>query len=185
MKQNIGDIVLKIYENKGTGLLSITFEGEKNLLKIYFKDGAVYHISFGVKKGMQSLNEAKDKEPVFYNFISNIVVEVTSNDIPSTDKIIGFFKELNKEIISSDSVTIKTSDFQKIKESIKIALIRQIGPIGDKITEKYMAEKWIPSTPISKEDFLNLANLLKDEIEDISGKKEFLSEVNKILEVYK
>jgi len=43
----------------------------------------------------------------------------------------------------------------------------------------------MPSSPPSKEDFLKLIDMLKDEIEDSSGRREFLIEANKLLEVYR
>ncbi len=86
---------------------------------------------------------------------------------------------------AEEPFSIKSLEFQKIKDSIKIALIRQIGPIGGKILEKYIVEKWTPSNPLTKDDILRLAEMLKDEIEDPLSKREFLAEVNKLLEVYK
>lgn len=181
MKKNLADIIENLYENKSTGLLTIIFTSDKNLFKFYFKNGEIYHLSFGFKKGIQCLNEIISKEPVTCNFIPQISVDITSNDIPSTEEIITTFKNMNKFINSEESIPFHSSDFQKIKDAIKTALIRQIGPIGGKITEKYIAEKWIPANPPSKDDLLNLVNLLKEEIEDPVSKKEFLNEVNKFI----
>lgn len=181
MKKNLADVVDSLFKAKSTGLLTISFSSEKNLLKFYLRNGEIYHISFGFKKGIECLNEIALRQPVSYNFISQISIDITSNDIPSTEDIIKNLKGMNKFVASSDSSIIQSSDFQKIKEGIKTALIRQIGPIGGKITEKYITEKWIPSEPPSKEDFLRLVDMLKDEIEDPQSKKEFLQEVNKIL----
>jgi len=167
MKKDLGDIVDNLSKTKSTGLLTVNFSSDKNLLKIYLKDGAVYHISYGFKKGFECLNDIATRQPISYNFISNITIDISSSNLPSTDQIVETFKH--------------TTDFEKIKENIKIALIKQIGPIGKKITEKYIAEKWVSSQPPSKEDFLRLADMLKEEIDDIKSKKEFIDEVNKIL----
>ena len=185
MKQNLSEIVAKLNENKETGLLSITFNSEKNLLKFYFKDGQIYHISFGLKKGMQCLNELQNKEPISYNFVSNFTIDIKSHDITSTEKVLENLRQLDKFVVTQEKYSIKSIEFQKIKEDIKIALIRQIGPIGGKILEKYIAEKWFPTNPITKNDIQKLVDILKDEIEDATAKREFLSEVNKLLEVYK
>ncbi|MGB9821889.1 hypothetical protein [Thermodesulfovibrio sp.] len=184
MKKNLADIIDNLSRTKSTGLLTINFSSEKNLLKFYLKDGEIYHISFGFKKGLQCLDDLASRQPVSCSFIPQISLDMTSDDIPSTEKLIKQLKEMNKFIDSQDSTSL-SSDFAKIKDGIKTALIRQIGPIGGKITEKYISEKWVPSNPPSKEDFLNLIDMLKEEIEDPQSRREFLQEVNKLLEVYK
>ena len=179
MKKDLRDIVDNLSKTKSIGLLTVNFSSDKNLLKIYLKDGAVYHISYGFKKGFECLNDIATRQPISYNFISNITIDISSSNLPSTDQIVETFKQM--KITVSDSQFLHTTDFEKIKENIKIALIKQIGPIGKKITEKYIAEKWVSSQPPSKEDFLRLAEMLKEEIDDIKSKKEFIDEVNKIL----
>ncbi|WP_353683359.1 hypothetical protein V4D30_05655 [Thermodesulfovibrio sp. 3907-1M] len=181
MKKNLADIIENLFKIKSTGLLTVNFSSEKNLLKFYLKNGEIYHISFGFQKGRRCLDEISFRQPVSYNFIPQISIDITSNDIPSTEDIIKNLQKLDKFVISSDSSFVQASEFQKIKDDIKTALIRQIGPIGGKITEKYINEKWVPSQPPSKEDFLNLIDMLKEEIEDPQSKREFLNEVNKIL----
>lgn len=181
MKKNLADIIENLFQTKSTGLLTVNFASEKNLLKFYMKNGEIYHISFGFQKGKRCLDEIASRQPVSFNFIPQISIDMTSNDIPSTEDIIKNLKNMNKFVSSADSSLVQSSDFQKIKDGIKTALIRQIGPIGGKITEKYISEKWIPSQPPSKEDFLNLIDMLKEEIEDPQSRREFLNEVNKIL----
>lgn len=184
MKQNIANIVANICENKNTGMLTITFASEKNLFKIYFKNGEIYHLSFGFKKGLECLNEINEREPISYNFIPDVTIDISSGNL-STEKIVENLNKINKYISSEEGATIKSSDFEKVKEAIKTALIRQIGPIGGKILEKYIREKWVPVNPPTKEDFLKLANLLMEEIEEPLSRKEFFNEINKILEVHK
>ncbi|HHW20699.1 hypothetical protein [Thermodesulfovibrio thiophilus] len=184
MKKNLADIIESLFENKSTGFLSIVLNSEKNLIKFYFKNGDIYHISFGFKKGAQCINELLSKEPQQCNFIPMITVDMTSDDIPSTEKIIEMLRDMNKFINITEAMS-PSADFGKVKEGLKIALIKQIGPIGGKLIEKTIQEKWMPSSPPSKEDFLKLIDMLKDEIEDSSGRREFLIEANKLLEVYR
>lgn len=181
MKKNLADIFESLAENKTTGFLSISVPAEKNLFKFYFKNGQLYHISFGFKKGGQCINDLLSKELTSCNFIPSITIDIVSNDIPSMEKLIELFRKNNKVVAVSDS----SPDFEKIKEGLKTALIKQIGPIGGRIIEKTMQEKWVPSSPPKKEDFLKLIEILQDEIEDPQGKKEFLKDANKLLEVYK
>ncbi|MCS7203442.1 MAG: hypothetical protein NZ809_03210 [Thermodesulfovibrio sp.] len=178
MKKNIADIAKNLNDDRQTGMLTIAFSNEKNLLKIYFKEGQIYHISLGNKKGMECLKELSAKEPLSCNFIPQITVDLKS-EISSTEDVIKILKDMNKSAAYGNFQ--QSFDLSKIKEEIKVALIRQIGPIGGKIIEKYIQEKWTPSTPPTKEDFLKLFDMLKDEIEDPASRKDFLAEVNKII----
>lgn len=184
MKLNISDIVAGINENKRTGILTFIFSSEKNLLKIYFKNGEIYYISFGLKKGLSCLNELDSKELISHNFIPDITIDFNNSDV-STKKVIEILKEKNKFLVSEEKTKTTFAGFEKIKEVITIALIRQIGPIGGKISEKYMQEKLIPSASITREELLNLIKVLSEEIDDPNSRKEFITEVNNLLEVSK
>ncbi|MEN2994303.1 MAG: hypothetical protein ABDH19_03010 [Thermodesulfovibrio sp.] len=178
MTKSLADVIEGLYKNKSTGLLTVIFLENKNLLKFYFKEGEVYHISFGWKKGLQCLHEINFDNSFLCQFIPQISVNVESETL-STKEIIKYFKSM-KNFVNSDSFS--SLEFQKIKDAITTALIRQLGPIGNKIIDKYIAEKWILTTPPSKKDFLNLINLLKDEIEDPISKNDFLNEVSSFIE---
>jgi hypothetical protein len=88
---------------------------------------------------------------------------------------------MNRFVSFGDDASAESSDFIKIKEGLKVALIKQIGPIGGKIVEKIIQEKWTPSSPPVKEDFIKLIDLLKDEIDDPLSRKEFLTDANKLI----
>lgn len=181
MKKNFADIVEGLFEEKKTGILTVAVSSEKNLYKFYFKDGQLYHLSCGFKKGKSCLDEFFSKEPISCNFITAVTVDILSNDIPSTEEFIKILKENQKVVSFGDNTSVVSADFAKIKEGLKVALIKQIGPIGGKIVEKIIQEKWTPSFPPTKEDFLRLIDLLKDEIDEPLSKKEFLNEVNKLI----
>lgn len=184
MKQSLSDILTTICDHKSTGMLTVGFSLEKNLLKIYFKDGLIYHISFGLKKGIQCLDEIENKEPLSFNFIQGLSIEISSIEISSHDKIIELFKNLNKFVSRGEILKKESLNFERIKENLKIALTRQIGPIGRKLVDKYVLEKWIASNPPSRDDFLRLIEMLKNEIDDPLSQSEFSVEATKVLEGY-
>lgn len=184
MKQPVADILSNLVEQKKTGVLNFSINSEKNLCKIYFRAGDVYHISFGFIKGLECINQIKSKEILSYNFIPDITVDLTSNDLSSTSQIIELFKKMDK-FVKEDEKNLKIQNLDRIKDILKIALIRQIGPIGGKITERYIKEKWKPLSPPTKEDYMELINLLAQEIEEPQSRKDFFNETNKILEVLK
>jgi hypothetical protein len=181
MKKNLADVLESLFEDKKTGILSITVSSEKNLYKFYFKNGQIYHLSSGFKKGKACLNDFLEKEPVSCSFVPQVSVDIISNDIPSTEEIIKKLKKMNRFVSFGDDASAESSDFIKIKEGLKVALIKQIGPIGGKIVEKIIQEKWTPSSPPVKEDFIKLIDLLKDEIDDPLSRKEFLTDANKLI----
>ncbi|MCS7163729.1 MAG: DUF4388 domain-containing protein [Thermodesulfovibrio sp.] len=178
MTKSLADVIEGLYKNKSTGVLTVIFSENKNLLKFYFKEGEVYHISFGLKKGIQCLYEIKFDNSFSCQFIPQISVNVESETL-STEEIIKYLKSMNNFV---NSESFSSLEFQKIKDAIKTALIRQLGPIGSKIIDKYIAERWILTTPPSRKDFFNLINFLKDEIEDPISKDEFLNEVSNFIE---
>ncbi|MCX7987925.1 MAG: DUF4388 domain-containing protein [Thermodesulfovibrio sp.] len=182
MKKLLGEILDNLYREKKTGILNIAMLSEKNLFKFYFKDGEIYHISYGFKKGNESLKELSNKEPYSSNFISNITIDIKSNDIPPTEEIINKLKNINLYIFYESEIGSGTNPFYKIKEKLKVALIKQIGPIGNKIMDKVIQEKWTAQNPPSKNDMLKLVELLSEEIEEEEGKKEFQKEVKRLIE---
>lgn len=182
MKKSLGDILEDLFNGKKTGILNIAMVSEKSLFKFYFKNGEIYHISFGLKKGIESLKELLQKELYATNFISDITIDIKSKDIPHTEEIIKKIKNSNLYISLTNKNSSNSLHFKKIKEKLTLALIKQIGPIGNRVIEEIIQEKWNAQVSLSKDDLFNLVELLKDEIEDQEGKKEFQREAKSFIE---
>lgn len=182
MKKQLGDILENLFNEKKTGILNIAMISEKNLFKFYFKNGDIYHISYGLKKGMESLKELFQKELYKINFISDITIDIKSEDLPHTEEIIKKIKNSNLYIYFDNRESSANSQFRKIKEKLTLALIKQIGPIGNRVIEKIIQEKWNAQISPSKDDLYNLIELLKHEIEDQEGKNEFQREAKSFIE---
>ncbi|MCX8033822.1 MAG: DUF4388 domain-containing protein [Thermodesulfovibrio sp.] len=182
MKKLLGDIIDNLYREKKTGILNIAMLSEKNLFKFYFKNGEIYYLSYAFKKGKESLNELFHKELRSVNFIPDITIDIKSDDIPTTEEIIKKLKAANLYISIGNEIISSTNQFQKIRERLKIALIKQIGPIGNRVLDKIIQEKWNAQLPPTKNDILKLVELLTDEIEEKEGKNEFQTEVKRFIE---
>lgn len=188
----VSEIVSDIHQNRKTGLLSITIRGDNNQFKIFFKDGEVYHITCGGQKNTDCIKNFIDLDFSACFFVPGVKLDVVNANLPATSDIIQIFKAKGTavEIKEPDGRAHQTSaaapvvaDFQKIqriREELKVAFIRQIGPAGGKILSKIIDEKWQVSSP-SKADLMNLINLLKGEIEDGENRKVFVSEAEKII----
>ncbi|MCX5718991.1 MAG: hypothetical protein NT055_03330 [Nitrospirae bacterium] len=82
---------------------------------------------------------------------------------------------------SKSSGPIDVSSFSHIRDLLKVSLNRQIGPVGEKVLSKVIEKKWRASSPPSREEILELINLLKNEIDDINDRNEFIKEARKII----
>jgi hypothetical protein len=188
MRALLADVIAQVNQKKLTGQLSLTVKGGASLFKIYFKDGEVYHITCGNQASAQCLESFDGSEFSECFFISNIKVEIPLVTVPPTGHLIQFFQdrgitvELKQPLAGSahPAGPGDMSGFARIQEELKMALIRQVGPVGAKVLSNIVAHKWCV-TSLTKEDLRNLIALLKDEIEDEENRKEFLGEAEKII----
>jgi hypothetical protein len=133
-------------------------------------------------------------------FLPGIKVDKPDAQVPSTEQIIEIFRkhEIRVErkgpmpVAAPSSAAAATNgqapsaptssgDFAVIREGLKVALMRQIGPVGGKILTKIMEQTWKGSAAPTREELMKLIDLLKNEIDDEANRKEFLSEVGKLL----
>jgi hypothetical protein len=190
MRALLADVIAQVNQKKQTGQLSLTVKGGAGLFKIYFKDGEVYHMTCGNQTPSQCLESFDGSEFSECFFIPNIKVDIAQVVTPPTGHLIQFFQdraitvELKQPMggaTAGQPAEPGTMDgFARIQEELKMALIRQIGPVGAKVLSNIVAHKWRVTTQ-AKEDLRNLVALLKEEIEDEENRKEFLSEAEKII----
>jgi hypothetical protein len=183
----LSEIISDIHQNRKTGLLSITIRGDNNQFKMFFKDGDIYHITCGGQKNSDCIKNCIDLDFSVCFFVPNVKLDAVNANLPAISDIIQIFKSkgIAVEIKQPDgsgppAAAAGTSDFGRIREELKVAFIRQIGPAGGKILSKIIDEKWRVSSP-SKADLVNLISLLKGEIEDGENRKLFVSEAEKII----
>lgn len=79
------EIIKELNSQKKTGVLTFKLENIEHLLSFYFKNGEVYHISFGERKNNDCLHLPAKFEKYF--FVSNVRLNV-ERKCPALEKII-------------------------------------------------------------------------------------------------
>lgn len=94
------DVVQDLYASKKTGALYISMvETSEDLLRIYVRDGNIYHIRYGSAFGKDVLDILE-----YYNlwgatFFEGIKAPAgATSELPATDKIIGMIRGMNKKV---------------------------------------------------------------------------------------
>ncbi|HTZ16845.1 MAG TPA: hypothetical protein VMB78_00235 [Dissulfurispiraceae bacterium] len=193
MKTTVANIVTNIHQGRKTGLLTLRVIQSNNLFKIFFRDGQIYHISFGNIKGADCLSNIDSMDFSDYSFIADIKLDIPVGSLPATVDIIKHLEIVEKMLESKGtegggaalnagpSAPVDSGRFGRIGEQLKVALVRQIGPAGGRIFDRVVERKWQSSSPPQKSDLVNLINLLKEEIDDMNDRKAFIDEANEII----
>jgi hypothetical protein len=188
MKTGLSEFIAEIYEGRKSGLLSIAVKGANTQLKLFFREGQLYHVTCGSVKGKECLAQAVGQEFSQYFFMPEVSLNVQDGNLPSLADIIQFFKAADKAVeVPAHSGTggsrppgAQTAGVSAAaQENIKLALVRQIGPAGAKVFSRTIEQKWRASSPATREDLIRLADILKDEIENPDDRNEFLKEAAK------
>lgn len=96
-----GDVLNDLHAAKKTGALYVSMvETSEDLLRIYFRDGDIYHIRYGTAFGKDVLDILE-----YYNLWGSTFFEgikapggASSPDIPKTDSIITHIRSMNKKV---------------------------------------------------------------------------------------
>ncbi|PKL51918.1 MAG: hypothetical protein CVV37_03840 [Nitrospira bacterium HGW-Nitrospira-1] len=190
MKRMLHEVIADVSNSKLTGLLSMmVLKDKSNLLKIYFKNGSIYRMSYLKLKDIDCLSNIHLIEFSECNFIPGAKLETEPSDLPSTDDIIHYLqtKDINVECRqfgegTSAAKTGKTSSepFERIKEGIMAALMKQIGPVGKKVGNQTVAKWQIANAP-TRDGIHQLIILLSSEIDDKENRNEFIEEAMRII----
>ncbi len=181
----LDSVVSDISQKKKTGMLSVMVKVTKQLFKIYFADGEIYHLFYGNRKNSDCFSDLEKIEFSDCFFFSGAKSNTSEKINIPTAEIIGRFKVANKPVVCKDvggegAVPEGFQDFAAIRDKLKAALVRQIGPAGDIVFSKTV-DKWTASSPPTKQGLFELVNLLKEEIDDPKNRAEFVNEANSII----
>ena len=176
----LAKIVADINEGRKTGVLTVMVKGGSHLLKLFFREGEVYHLNCGSLRNNECIDSINSLEFGDCMFLPDVRLDAKAGAIPPTSELIQLLRASAKMVESkASSKGYEDSDDVKLLEEIKVALIRQIGPAGARVMSRIIAEKWHASMPFTKEDIEALINLLQVEIDDEDGRKAFIKEANK------
>lgn len=177
-------VISDFSQKKKTGMLSVMVKVTNQLFKIYFADGEIYHLFYGDRRNAECFIDFEKIEFSDCFFFSGAKANTNERINLPTSEIIRRIKAANKSVVCKDmgenAVPEAFQDFPAVRDRLKAALIRQIGPVGE-IVFSSAVEKWTAAGRSSKQSLGELINLLMEEIDDPKNKSEFLGEANKIV----
>lgn len=180
----LDSVVSDLSQKKKTGMLSVMVKVTNQLFKIYFADGVIYHLFYGDRRNSDCFIDFEKIEFSDCFFFSGAKANSSERINIPTSEIIRRIKAAKKSVVCKDmgegAVPEAFQDFPALREKLKAALIRQIGPVGDVVFPKAV-EKWTAAGPPSRQGLGELVKLLVGEIDDPKNKAEFLAEANTIV----
>ncbi len=177
------NVVSDINQKKKTGMLSIMVKVSKQLFKIYFEDGEIYQILYGNLKNSDCLSDLERLEFADCFFFSGAKSNTVEKLNIPTSEIIGHLRATGKTVECKDLPANAAESLQAspgVQDKLKVALLRQIGPVAEIVFPKVIG-KWAAASPPTKQNLLELIELLKKEIDDPANSAEFVKEANKII----
>ncbi len=177
------DITNEIIQNKQTGLLTLVAKNGKYHVKVFFAEGEVYRVAYGDLKDADCLNACETLEMSECFFTSG--AKITTNE-PCSAPTATIIEHLKKCMDKSGAPRVTATgaggkqDITAIRDRLKVALMRQVGPVGDILFSRIL-EQWRPSSPPTRQQLVELVGLMKESIEDDGNKKEFEKEAGAII----
>jgi hypothetical protein len=189
MKNSLSDFIAEINRDRKSGLLSIPVKGANKLLKLFFREGELYYIACGDAKGWSCVAQATSYGLTDYFFMPDASVNFQDNNLPALQEIIRHFKSAtaavepaaDPKVAGRPQSTGKIFASAAVLDKLSLALTRQIGPAGGKVVKRIVEQQWHPSSPPSKEDYAQLIEFLKNEIENPDDRNLFIKEAREIL----
>lgn len=187
-KRALADVVGEMHRARRTGLLSIVVKSTGNHFKMFFREGDVYYITCADSRYPDCLAAVEGFEFSECFFVPDIQLVIREKNIPPTADIIRLLAaaaktvELQSFTRNGDRPPVPADGdgLVRILDGLKTALIRQIGPVGERVFAR-IEEKWRPLSPLTRERLQELASLLKEEIDDRDGRNAFVAEANRII----
>jgi hypothetical protein len=177
------DLTNDIIRNKQSGLLSLVAKNGKHHVKVFFAEGEIYRLAYGDLKDTDCLAACETLEISESFFTSG--AKMTTNEqcsLPTTTIIERLKKctDRNRGTRSTETGGGGTQDLSVIRDRLKVALMRQVGPVGEILFSRIL-EQWRPSTPPTRPQLFELVDRMKESIEDDGNKKEFEKEAGAII----
>jgi hypothetical protein len=181
MKTHFDDTIDRIMQRKETGLLSLIISDQKQHFKIYFADGSICRMVYGVLRDAGCLMAVDRLQINDCFFAKGITLPATEVSSFSTTDIIQRLKLADKTKVSSlsDKPINGAKDLSSVLEKLRMAFIRQVGPVGD-IVFAQVLEKWNPPASPTTQQLLELVGRISEKIEE-DNRKEFQQEAGNVI----
>jgi hypothetical protein len=99
-EQMLGDVMKELFDKKKSGALYVSVvETSEDLIRIYFKEGEIYHLRYGTAIGNDCLDILEFYELYSATFFEGILApDASAKDLPSTRDILARVGKLNKKV---------------------------------------------------------------------------------------
>jgi len=108
MQKPLADVIAEISRSGNTGILTIGVKNDPSLFKIFFRAGAIYHITHGTCRDMDCLIKLSGLELEAGFFMSGARVEIASQMLPHNDEIIAKARLSGKMILWDERTSAGT-----------------------------------------------------------------------------
>ncbi|NLI30740.1 MAG: DUF4388 domain-containing protein [Nitrospiraceae bacterium] len=192
MNKKLSDLIIELCSAQKTGQLTLPIHGGSHHLKIFLRDGKLYHLACGKMSGVECLQLFSSATITDGFFLPNLKTSIIQSDLPSAAEIARHAEHLTIEFSARESVDAgqtstssaapvsgtSAQGFSAVSDGLKTALMKQVGPIGAKIMTRLVAQ-WL-SSPQSN-DLSALVRLLSEQIDDLENRNIFLREAENLL----
>lgn len=187
MKTGLAEFIAELHQTKKSGLLSIPVKGGNTMLKLFFREGDVYHATCGNVKGAECLMQVAGSEFADYIFMPEMMLNVEDGNLPPLSEILRLLNSSSRQEAAGfpsaggPAAGKVAGPSGAVLEGFKLALIRQIGPAGGKVLARVVEQKWSASAAPTADELRRLIELLKGEIETSGDRDEFVKEATKLI----
>lgn len=171
MDKDLADILQELSTEKRTGVLSISIRGDNNLLKFFFRDGAIYHVTYSACRNVECLIRLRALAVDKGAFMQGARVDAGHAITIATNDIIEQVRKLEKTIpwglgagapaAAAAESLMNHADLQRLEEE----LLSMVGPAGSIIFEQASGALGVSrNTPIRKRLFHDLVHAIARQI---------------------
>lgn len=178
MQKNLADIITEVSGAGATGILTLSMSNNTALFKIFFKKGAVYHITHGTCKDRECLVTMSALDFTQGSFLAGAYVDIKEITVIPHEDIMMAARNANKVITwagKGDAGPGQNVNVDAQQASVDPAVIRRIGdellnmvgPIAPMVlSNAYEACALKEGTTITKLDFQRLLLKISEQLPD-------------------
>ncbi|HLE40049.1 MAG TPA: hypothetical protein VI956_00950 [Nitrospirota bacterium] len=173
MQKPLADVIAEIGRSGNTGILTIGVKNDPSLFKIFFRAGAIYHITHGTCRDMECLIKLSGLDFESGFFMSGARVEISGQTLPRNEEIIAKARTTGKMIrwdehpaagtdTSREAASIKpVSQETRVEDSTLMRMEEELlniaGPVAQMVLDSaYGKCNLKKGTPMKLADFKRL-----------------------------
>ncbi len=173
MQKPLADVIAEINRSGSTGILSMGIKNDASLFKIFFRAGAIYHMTHGTCRDTECLAKLSGLDFDSAFFMLGARVDMPDQAMPRTDEIIaqvrtsgktvrwderpGSRTDISQEMASKSSVSPGTAVDARTLAGMEEELLNIAGPVAQMVlSSAYVKCNLEKGSPITRTDFKRL-----------------------------